>query len=128
MIHPAEMATDETMDDQTVAEAPESATPCSSSAERIRPLALVGREAVEQLSRGFLSVLEPELVRVHKSLEELVYVSFLGHLLCVSSLRGGREGGRDREVKESVCVLGCGGRCRTLWEPGSVPVATYLAM
>lgn len=33
---------------------------------------VVGSEVVTNLSEGFLAVLEPELVRVHKSLEELV--------------------------------------------------------
>ena len=40
----------------------------------IEPLYLVGGEAVDNLSRGFLAVLEPELLSVHTSLEELVYV------------------------------------------------------
>lgn len=60
--------------DLTVQEAPETATPTlpSSSEEGIKPLAVVGSEAVSCLSQGFLAVLEPELIRVHKSLEELV--------------------------------------------------------
>ena len=46
------------------------------STNRIEPLSLFDTRAVDNLTNGFLAVLEPELVRVHKSLSELVYVSF----------------------------------------------------
>jgi hypothetical protein len=48
------------------------ATPRLQPGEAIKPLDLVDSEAVSNLARGFLAVLEPELVRVHRSLEELV--------------------------------------------------------
>ena len=72
----SQMATDSTMAmEQHSAETTLPAPPTSSlshTPHRIEPLALFGTEAVENLSNGFMAVLEPELVRVHKSLEELV--------------------------------------------------------
>ena len=70
------MATDSTMameqhSDETTHPAPPTSS-LSHTPHRIEPLALFGTEAVENLSNGFMAVLEPELVRVHKSLEELV--------------------------------------------------------
>ena len=47
-------------------------TPRLQPEEGIKPLDLADSEAVSNLARGFLAVLEPELVRVHRSLEELV--------------------------------------------------------
>lgn len=51
-----------------------STTPTSATTAggKIEPLALFGTETVDNLTNGFLAILEPELVRVHKSLEELV--------------------------------------------------------
>ena len=60
-------------EDEGDPETPPTATPpLPSSVEGIQPLGLVGGGAVGELSHGFLAVLEPELVRVHRSLEELV--------------------------------------------------------
>ena len=50
----------------------ETTPPIPPTSAGIEPLALFGTETVDNLSNGFLAVLEPELVRVHKSLEELV--------------------------------------------------------
>lgn len=57
------------MEEQISAATPTSSPPAGSG---IKPLELFGTETVNKLSSGFLAVLEPELVRVNKSLEELV--------------------------------------------------------
>lgn len=51
---------------------PTSSPSATTAGQRIEPLALFGTETVDNLTNGFLAILEPELVRVHKSLEELV--------------------------------------------------------
>ena len=40
--------------------------------QKMEPLDLFSTETIENLANGFLAVLEPELVRVHQSLQELV--------------------------------------------------------
>lgn len=66
------------MEERSPGKHPEVPTPPTSlsshSSQRIELLDLFGTETIENLSNGFLAVLEPELDRVNTSLEELVYV------------------------------------------------------
>ena len=63
------------MDEQTPTDTTNPAPPTASAHSttvKIQPLDLFGSETVNCLSSGFLSALEPELVRVRQSLDELV--------------------------------------------------------
>ena len=51
---------------------PGTAQPAGQENDPIQSLELFSAETVEQLSNGFLAVLEPELLHVQKSLSELM--------------------------------------------------------